>query len=92
MDKFDIDFSWNYFESSYEKGIVDSIGGSLKRFVWMEIVTGVICSSAKEFIDMCRRKARTIIVNFVQQAQFDATRITLENSFNKVSGVPDVRQ
>ncbi|CAF3187029.1 unnamed protein product [Rotaria socialis] len=81
MDKFDINFSRNYFTSSHGKGIVDSIGGTLERLVWMEIMTGVICSSAKEFVDICRRKTRTIIVNLVQQAQFDTTRVTLENTF-----------
>jgi len=58
----------------------------------MEIMTGVICSSAKEFVNICRRKTRTIIVNLVQEAQFDTTRIALENTFKEVSGIPDLRQ
>ena len=92
MEKFDINFSWNYFVSSHGKGNVDSIGGTLKRLVRMEIMTGLICSSATEFVDIYCRRTRTIIVNLVQQAQVDATRITLEITFKRIFGIPDVRQ
>jgi hypothetical protein len=92
MDKINIDFSWNYFASSHGKGVVDSIGGTLKRLVWMEILAGVHCSSAQDFVDICRQKTKTIIVGLVQQAQFDVTLITLEKTFEKLAAVPDIQQ
>ncbi|CAF0969738.1 unnamed protein product [Rotaria sordida] len=92
MDKTNIDFSWNYFASSHGKEVVDSIGGTLKRLVWMEIMAGTHCSSAQHFVDICHQKTKTIIVNLVQKAQFDATYSILEKTFKKIAGVPDIRQ
>jgi hypothetical protein len=92
MDKTDINISWNYFSSSHRKGIVDSIGGTLKRLVWSEILAGARVTSAKDFVDVCHRKTKTIIVGLVQQVQFDTTRALLEKSFEKTVSVPNIRQ
>ncbi|CAF1624521.1 unnamed protein product, partial [Didymodactylos carnosus] len=58
MDKTDLDLSWNYFASSHGKGIVDGIGGTLKRLVWMEILAGKRCASAQDFVDICKKKSK----------------------------------
>ncbi|CAM4819090.1 unnamed protein product [Rotaria magnacalcarata] len=92
MDKFDIEFSWNYFSSSHGKGVVDSIGGTLKRLVRMDVMADARCSSAKEFINICKRKTRTIIVSLVQQAQFDTTEALLKICFQNIVGVPNIRK
>ncbi|CAF1309948.1 unnamed protein product [Adineta ricciae] len=92
MDKTDLNISWNYFSSSHGKGIVDSIGGTLKRLVWFEILAGARVTSAKDFVDVCHRKTTTIIVGFVQQVQFDTTRRLLEKPFEKTVSVPNLRQ
>jgi hypothetical protein len=92
MDKTDINISWNYFSSSHGKGIVDSIGGTLKRLVWTEILAGARVISAKDFVDVCRLKTKTITVGLIQEAQFDATRALLEKNFKKTVGVPKLQQ
>ena len=71
MDKTDLNISWNYFSTSHGKGVVDSIGGTLKRLVWFEILAGARVTSAKDFVDVCHRKTKTITVGFVQEVQFD---------------------
>ena len=81
MDKFDINFSWNYFATAQGKGVVDAVGGILKRLVWIEIMVGAYCSSAQDFVDICHQKTNTIIVGLVQQAQFDTTRTLLAKTF-----------
>jgi len=92
MDKTDINISWNYFSSSDGKGIVDSIGVTLKRLVWTEILAGARVISAKDFVDVCRLKTKTITVGLIQEAQFDATRALLEKNFKKTVGVPKLQQ
>ena len=37
MDEIDVDFSWNYFAASHGKGVVDGVGGILKRLVWQKM-------------------------------------------------------
>lgn len=92
MDKFDINFSWNYFSSSHGKGVVDSIGGTLKRLVWTDVMAGASCTSAKEFVNICKRKTKTILVSLVQQAQFDVTEALLKTCFQNIAGVPHLRK
>ncbi|CAF1044674.1 unnamed protein product, partial [Didymodactylos carnosus] len=86
-DKTDLDISWNYFASSHSKGVVDGIGGTIKRLVWTEIMAGKRCSSADEFVNICREKTKTIIVGLVRQGQFDITKITLEKFFDETINV-----
>lgn len=92
MDQNDIEFSWNYFASAHGKGIVDGLGGTLKRLVWLDIMAGVRCSSAKDFVDICHQKSKSVIVDFVQQAQHDATKALLENTFKTISGIPGIQK
>ncbi|CAF2077260.1 unnamed protein product [Rotaria magnacalcarata] len=92
MDKFDIEFSWNYFSSLHGKGVVDSLGSALKRLVWIDVMAGARCSSAKEFVNICKRKTKTIIVGLVQQAQFDTIEALLKLCFQNIVGVPNIRK
>ncbi|CAF0764370.1 unnamed protein product [Rotaria sordida] len=66
LDVLDIDFSWSYFASSHGKGVVDGVGGTLKRLVWLEIMVGKRCSSAEDFVRICQEKTKTISAIFVR--------------------------
>ena len=92
MEETGIEFEWNYFASSHGKGVVDGIGGTLKRLVWMENMAGVRCSSAKDFVDICNQKTKTIIVGMVQQAQFDTTEALLVDTFKVIPGLPEIQK
>jgi len=92
LDTMDIDISWNYFASSHGKGVVDGIGGILKRLVWLEILSGYICSSAEDFVKICLQKTKPIFVILVKQAQFDVTKSLLENTFSKISNLPGIQK
>lgn len=85
MKEMNVEFSWNYFAASHGKGVVDGVGGILKRIVWQEIMTGKACSSADDFVKICREKTKMISVIFVRQLQFDVTKSVLENTFMKTS-------
>ena len=85
MDEMDVDLSWNYFAASHGIGVVDGVGGIMKRLVWQEIMAGKICSSAGDFVKICREKTKSISVILVRQAQLDVTKLMLENSFTKTS-------
>ena len=83
MDKIDINMSWNYFSSSHGKEIVDLIGRTLKGLVGTEILGNARVISAKDFVDVCRLKTKTIIVSLIEQVQLEKTRILLEKMFEK---------
>ncbi|CAM4870269.1 unnamed protein product [Rotaria socialis] len=58
----------------------------------MGVMAGARCSSAKEFVNICRRKTKTILVALVQQAQFDTTEALLKTYFQNIVGVPNIRK
>ena len=37
---FDVDLKWHFFATSYGKGVVDGLGGTLKRSVWRHVRSG----------------------------------------------------
>ena len=92
MEETGVEFEWNYFASSHGKGVVDGIGGTLKRLVWMENMAGMRCSSARDFVDICNQKTKTIIVGMVQQAQFDTTEALLVDTFKVIPGLPEIQK
>ena len=92
MDANDLEISWNYFASSHGKGVVDGVGGTLKSLVWTEIMAGARCSSAQEFVGICHRKKTATTVGFVQQAQLDATQVSLERTFQTIPGIPGIQR
>ena len=92
MNQNDIDFSWNYFAQAHGKGIVDGLGGTLKRLFWLDIMTGACCSSAKDFVNICHQKSKSVIVTLVRQAQHDVTRALLKNTLKAISCMPRMRK
>ena len=92
MEQTGVDFEWNYFASFHGKGVVDGTSGTLKRLVWMEIMAGVRCSSAKDFVTICNQKTKAITVAMVQQAQFDTTKAMLVDTFTVIPGLPKIQK
>ena len=92
MDSTDIDLCWNYFASSQGKGVVDGIGGTLKRLVWLKILAGKRCSSAEDFVKISREKTKAISIILVRQAQLDVTKTTLAKVFSNISNIPNLQK
>jgi hypothetical protein len=91
LDVLDIDFSWNYFASSHGKGVVDGVGGTLKRPVWLEIMAGKRFSSAADFVKICQKKIKTISTILIRQAQSDRTKSMFENIFMNIIALPGIQ-
>ncbi|CAF1376703.1 unnamed protein product, partial [Didymodactylos carnosus] len=56
--EYKIALSWNFFATSHEKGVVDGLGGTVKRFVWSAALAGDNFKSAKDFVSYRNRKQR----------------------------------
>ena len=39
-DLFSVDLEWNFFATSHGKGVIDGIGGTVKRSVWWQVGAG----------------------------------------------------
>ncbi|CAF0950722.1 unnamed protein product [Didymodactylos carnosus] len=92
MDDNDVDIIWNFFARSHGKGVVDGIGGILKRLVWSEMMAGKRCTSASDFVQICNEKTKIIIAGEITNAQIDVTIAKLSHMFDQTCSVPVIRK
>ncbi|CAF4518855.1 unnamed protein product, partial [Rotaria magnacalcarata] len=87
-----IDLSWHFFATSYGKGVVDGIGGVVKRLVWSAILAGDGCRSVEDFIKLARKKTDKIIVIEIKIDEIQKSKIKLENLFKTAKSVPETQK
>ncbi|CAF3384637.1 unnamed protein product [Rotaria socialis] len=84
--------SWNFFATSYGKGVLDAIGGMVKRMVWQEIMTKKQCRSATDFVCIAKTKTNTIILDEISQTEIDVAKLKLEQLFMATKSVKDTQK
>jgi hypothetical protein len=49
------ELSWNFFASSHGKGVIDGLGGTLKRYVWRRVKSRqAVVRNPREFFNVAR--------------------------------------
>jgi hypothetical protein len=89
---YDLNISWSFFATSHGKGVVDGIGGIVKRLVYREIMTKKQCSSAHDFVLLAKSKTSTIILHEIDQATIDKSEQKLRQIFNDTRSVRDTQK
>lgn len=84
-----INLSWNFFATSHGKGVVDGIGGTVKRLVWSAILAGGGCRSAEDFIALAKKKTQKIILIEITRNDIDSSKTELENLFRTAKSIPE---
>jgi hypothetical protein len=92
MAQHDLKLSWNFFATSHGKGVVDAIGGIIKRIVWQEIMTKKQCRSATDFVRIAKTKTNTIILNEISETDIDAAKLKLQQLFATTKSVKDTQK
>lgn len=57
--------TWNFFATSHGKGVVDGIGGSVKRVVWRQILAGKLITTAEEFAETAAKHCPHLKIKFI---------------------------
>ncbi|CAF3317809.1 unnamed protein product [Rotaria sp. Silwood2] len=93
MMEHDLKLSWNFFATSHGKGVVDAIGGIVKRMVWQEIMTKKqLCRTATDFVHIANKKTSTIIVHEISQTEIDASKQKLQPLFATTKSVKNTQK
>ncbi|CAF4170619.1 unnamed protein product, partial [Rotaria sordida] len=80
--------SWHFFATSHAKGVVDAIGGSVKRIVWQQILTKKDkCENATDFINIAKTKTKAIIIDEITQEDIDKSKAQLQAFFSNTLSV-----
>ncbi|CAF1536035.1 unnamed protein product, partial [Rotaria sp. Silwood1] len=88
-DERKINLSWHFFATSHGKGVVDGIGGIVKRLVWSAILAGGVCRSAEDFIKLAKKKTKKIILIEITRSDIDSSKTKLENLFKTAKSIPE---
>ncbi|CAF1179048.1 unnamed protein product [Didymodactylos carnosus] len=87
--EYKIALSWNFFATSHGKGVVDGLGGTVKRLVWSAALAGNNCKSAKDFVKLAQQKTKKIIIIEITKNGIDNSKLKLENIFKVAKSVPE---
>ncbi|CAF2572879.1 unnamed protein product [Rotaria sp. Silwood2] len=91
-DDFGIELTWNYFATSYGKGVVDGLGGTIKRLVYRAILSGQQCSSAAQFVKIAQSKTDTINVTELEDIHIENSKAKMEKFFQSIKTVPETKK
>ncbi|CAF1301997.1 unnamed protein product [Didymodactylos carnosus] len=87
--EYKIALSWNFFATSHGKGVVDGLGGTVKRLVWSAALADDNCKSAKDFVTLAQQKTKKIIITEITKNAIDNSKLKLENIFKVAKSVPE---
>ena len=80
-----VSIEWHYFATSHGKGVVDGIGGTVKRMVWNAVSTRKVhpVTDAKTFAEVAKSACNTINVVYRSKDQIGARAhsLCLKNCF-----------
>lgn len=87
-----MELSWHFFATSHGKGVVDGVGGVIKRLVYSSILGGQQCTSAADFVAIAQSKTNAIDINEIEQHHIDNSKGQLEQLFQTTKSVPETKQ
>ena len=89
--KFKIKMRWHFFATSHGKGVVDGLGGTVKRTVWRFVRSGRgQAASAEEFYKVAADRNPLIHIEFLSSEQIKSKREELEKYWNQINAVPNI--
>ena len=85
--------SWHFYATSHGKGVVDAIGGTVKRLVWQHLLASKAkCSNATDFVNIAKSKTKVIIVQEITQQDIDKSTPQLRSFFSNMVSVKNIQK
>jgi hypothetical protein len=92
-DNYKLKLSWHFFATSHGKGVVDGLGGTVKRLVWQQILAKQgRCTNAADFINIVKMKTNVIILDEITQQDIDLSIKQLRPLFENTVPVKDTQK
>ncbi|CAF4475622.1 unnamed protein product, partial [Rotaria socialis] len=86
-DKFKLNLSWNFFASSH-----DGIGGSVKRMIYQDVMSGKRCTNANDFTCLIQARNTPIIIEELSTSDIEDAVKNLKLLFENVKAVPNIQK
>ena len=89
----DISITWNFFATSHGKGVVDGIGGTIKRAVWRHIRSERShITTPQEYSTLAKQLCLNIQVEFVAKSEIDQQSTFLDAKWEGVMALPQTHK
>lgn len=89
-----VNIEWNFFATSYDKGVVDGIGATVKRLVWNAVMTRAapVVQDAQSFYTVASTLPMAVIVSFVSKKERDdvLSSLSMEKCFSEATPIPGI--
>ena len=89
-----VQVQWNYFATSHGKGVVDGIGGTIKRLVWNAVQSrrASPVTDAKSFHELATTLNSSVSVHLMEKKEIRdrATSLGLSKSFKEAVALPGI--
>lgn len=93
QQQFGIKLQWHFFATSHGKGVVDGIGGTVKRSVWRYVRSGKVqASTPKAFFDAAVARNPEITVNFITKESIHQSKEVLEAQWSDTTPVANTHK
>ena len=81
--------TWNFFATSHGKGVVDELGGTVKRAVWRHVRSGQVhITTAEEYAKIAEQRNPKIHLQFIAEGDIDQIKPQLDAKWEDVLAVP----
>ena len=71
---------------------MDGLGGTIKRMVYQEIMSGKRCKNAVEFLTFIKQKTTSVFTDELLMNEIEDAHITLRQLFFNVRSVSDIQK
>ena len=88
-----VPMQWNYFATSHGKGVVDGIGGTVKRIVWNAVVSRkATVVDAQSFVELDSSISKSANISLVNKKEIKhiSESIGLEKCFSEAKPLPGI--
>ena len=95
LERHGLKVRWNFFATSHGKGVVDGVGGSVKRAVWTAVSTRKVIRvvSAEEFFDTARKFCKSVNVTLCLKEDISKAGkvLCLEECFKEAKAIAGIK-
>ena len=71
---------------------MDGLGGTIKRMVYQEIMSGKRCKNAVDFLTLIKQKTTSVFIDELLMNGIEDAHITLGQLFSNVRQVSDIQK
>ena len=91
--QFHTELKWHFFATSHGKGVVDGLGGTVKRSVWRYVRSGKAqATTALSFFQVAMDRNPNIHIHFIPKTHIEKNKATLDSHWDKTIPVPNTHK